>query len=195
MNSLRQYITEKFKINTKNISIKKIKVNTFIELKNLIKEEYEKQNHPEILDLNHIDITELDNLIYLFDYDKIKINNVDVSEWDVSNIRNFQGTFMGMHNFDCDLSNWNVSKANRFESMFFECYNFKGKGLENFDLSNAKDIQFIIAKCKSITDNIDFNPWFKQLQSIDLKHQLYTCLKTCKLSQDVLYDYKDKYLN
>lgn len=192
MKQIDQYITEKFKLSSKNIQKKKVK--TFVELKNLIACEYEEQGHPEILDLNHIDITELDNLIYLFDYDGFKINNVDVSDWDVSNIRDFQGTFMGMHNFDCDLSNWDVSKANGFESMFFECYKFKGKGLEHFDLSNAKDIQFMIAKCNSITDEIDFNPWFKQLQSVDLKHQLYTCLKTCKLSQDVLHDYRDKYL-
>jgi len=198
MKSINSFINEKLKINKNSKNSQKKKVKNYIELKNLIACEYEEQEHPEILDLNYIDITELDNLISLFDYDNdIKINNVDVSDWDVSNIRSFKETFASMKNFDCDLSNWNVSKGEDFQGMFIDCNKFDGKFLENWDMSNAKDIQFMLARCSSIKDNVDFTNWFENLNSISLKKQLYNDLKTCgiSLNSDILHSYRDKYLS
>lgn len=196
MKSINSFINEKLKINKNSKNNQKKKVKNYIELKNLIACEYEEQGHPEILDLNHIDISELDNLIFLFDYDGFKINNVDVSDWDVSNIRSFKETFASMKNFDCDLSKWNVSKGEDFQGMFIDCSKFDGKFLENWDMSNAKDIQFMLARCYSIKDNVDFTNWFETLNSISLKKQLYNDLKTCGIASnsDILHDYRDKYL-
>ena len=197
MKSINSFINEKLKIN-KNSKVDKIQVHTFIELKNLIYDEYKSQNQPKVLDLTHIDISDpnIDNLVNLFEFDDIKINNVDVSNWDVSNIRSFKETFSCMKNFDCDLSKWNVSNGEYFEGMFIDCNKFDGKFLENWDMSNARDIQFMLARCYSIKDNVDFTNWFEQLDSISLKKQLYNDLKTCGIASnsDILHDYRDKYL-
>ena len=48
--------------------------------------------------------------------------------------------FQNCENFDCDLSSWNVSNVYSFTCMFDNCKNFKGKVLENWDVSNSEYI-------------------------------------------------------
>ena len=122
-----------------------------------------------IYDLNFIDTSKITNMSNLFmncEYD-IDVSNWDVSNvtttfcmfvgckkfnsdlsnWDVSNVKNMNNMFYCCKNFDCDLSNWNVSNVTDMYSMFTACENFKGKGLENWDVSKVKDMNYMFNGC------------------------------------------------
>ena len=132
-----------------------------------------------IYDLNFIDTSKITNMSNLFmncEYD-IDVSNWDVSNvtttfcmfvgckkfnsdlsnWDVSNVKNMNNMFYCCKNFDCDLSNWNVSNVTDMYSMFTACENFKGKGLENWDVSKVKDMNYMFNGC----DKMTFPSWYK----------------------------------
>ena len=132
-----------------------------------------------IYDLNFIDtskITDMSNLFINCEYD-IDVSNWDVSNvtttfcmfvgckkfnsdlsnWDVSNVKNMNNMFYCCKNFDCNLSNWDVSNVTDMYSMFTACENFKGKGLDNWDVSKAEDMRFMFYNCKNF--NCDLSDW------------------------------------
>ena len=121
-----------------------------------------------IYDLNFIDTSKITNMSYLFmncEYD-IDVSNWDVSNvttafcmfvgckkfnsdlsnWDVSNVKSMNNMFYCCKNFDCDLSNWNVSNVTDTYSMFTACENFKGKGIENWDVSKVEDMKYMFGE-------------------------------------------------
>ena len=146
------------------------------QLKSLIEYAF---NH-NIYDLNFIDtskITDMSNLFMNCEYD-IDVSNWDVSNvinmgctfyncnmftgkglenWDVSNVTNMSAMFYYFKNFDCDLSNWNVSNVKDMSYMFTVCENFKGKGLENWDVSKVEDMKYMFGGC----DKITIPNWYK----------------------------------
>ena len=52
------------------------------------------------------------------------IRNIDISEWDVSNVRDMGQMFMWCERFNCDISEWNVSNVDNTSYMFDGCRNF-----------------------------------------------------------------------
>ncbi len=131
---------------------------------------YHPKNKEELIDnikellgkgqtnLNCIDTSAITDMSVLFsdsDADRIIIKdmNINVSDWDVSNVTNMSEMFNNCCSFDCDLSNWDVSKVEDMEYMFVNCKNFTGKGLENWDVSNVKYMGTMFADCKKFTGN------------------------------------------
>ena len=109
--------------------------------------------------LNVIDVSKITNMSDLFSQintDK-KIANIDISEWDVSNVTNMENMFFDCRKFNCDLSNWNVSKVENMDSMFANCENFTGNGLENWDISNVENIAAMFYNCKKF--DCDLSNW------------------------------------
>ena len=120
------------------------------QLKSLIEYAF---NH-NIYDLNFIDTSKITNMSNLFincEYD------IDVSNWDVSNVTNMLAMFYCCYDFNCDLSKWNVSNVKDMYSMFTACENFKGKGLENWDVSKVKDMNYMFNNC----DKVSIPSWYK----------------------------------
>ena len=128
----------------------KVQPKNKIQLKSLIEYAF---NH-NIYDLNFIDtskITEMSNLFMNCEYD------IDVSNWDVSNVTNMSCMFYYCKKFDCDLSRWDVSNVKDMSYMFTVCENFKGKGLENWDVSKVKDMNYMFNGCTKLT--CDLSSW------------------------------------
>ena len=168
MKSLNQFIIESI---TKNKSPKNKK-----ELISNIKELIGKG----VTDLNCIDTSKITDMSYLFDRELSKIKNINISNWDVSNVENMHSMFIycenfegkglenwdvsnvkdmghmfdGCKKFDCDLSSWNVSNVKKMGDMFANCENFKGKGLENWDVSNVTDMYRMFFNCKNFNCNL-----------------------------------------
>ena len=113
-------------------------------------------------------ITDMNNLF-------VKVTDIDISGWDVSNVKNMRNMFINCENFNCDLSNWDVSKVKNMNYMFYNCENFdcdlskwdvsnvlnmicmfgncknfKGIGLDNWNVSKVKHMQNMLNGCKSI---------------------------------------------
>ena len=168
MKSLNQFIIESI---TKNKSPKNKK-----ELISNIKELIGKG----VTDLNCIDTSKITDMSYLFDRELSKIKNINISNWDVSNVENMHSMFIycenfegkglenwdvsnvkdmghmfdGCKKFDCDLSGWNVINVKNMGDMFANCESFKGKGLENWDVSNVTDMYRMFFNCKNFNCNL-----------------------------------------
>ena len=89
------------------------------ELKRIIKDHIKKNNPSpgQEVDFNWIDISDVDDLSYLFanvDYNPV------IDKWDVSNVKNMSGMF-ARSNFNGDISNWKVSKGTNMRWMFADC--------------------------------------------------------------------------
>ena len=87
------------------------------------------------IDLSNWDVSNVTTMEGLFN--NCKKFNCDLSKWDVSNVKDMSYMFYNCGNFDCDLSNWDVSKVTNMYTMFEGCSKFKGKGLENWNVSNV----------------------------------------------------------
>ena len=68
-------------------------------------------------DLNFIDVSGLDDLSGVFSYPNHFFNG-DISQWDVSNVKNISHMFTASH-FNGDISAWNVSSAMDLSWMFW----------------------------------------------------------------------------
>ena len=82
-------------------------------LHSLIEQEMEK-NGPNC-DLNHIDVSNLKRMSYLFYNSPF---NGDISKWDVSNVTDMRYMF-GDSQFNQDISKWNVSNVTDMGHMFW----------------------------------------------------------------------------
>ena len=135
---------------------------------------YKKEN-----DLNCIDTSAITDMSFLFMNINVIIDNIDVSNWDVSNVTTMEGLFNNCKkfncdlskwdvsnvkdmsymfyncgNFDCDLSNWDVSNVTNMYTMFEGCSKFKGKGLENWDVSKVENISYMFFDCINFDCNL-----------------------------------------
>ena len=136
--------------------------------------------------LNCIDTSKITDMSNLFDssnYNK-SLDNIDISKWNVSNVKYMQFMFDGYENFNCDLSNWDVSKVENMNYMFQYCKNFncdlskwdvknvetmtemfqncekfEGKGLENWDVSNIINMRDMFDGCTSLKNKPS---WYKE---------------------------------
>ena len=109
-----------------------------------------------IADLNWLDVSEITNMRCLF---TSKTGNIDVSEWDVSNVTDMYGMFEYYYQFNCDLSKWNVSKVKDMEYMFTDCKLFNCD-LSKWDISNVRNMSYMFNRC---------NHFLQDLSNWDLK--------------------------
>ena len=106
-----------------------------------------------IYDLNFIDtskITDMSNLFVNYEYD------IDVSNWDVSNVRSMSYMFYECKNFNCDLSNWDVSNVTNAFCMFAGCKKFNSD-LSNWNMANVKTAVYMFIGC----DKMTIPNWYK----------------------------------
>lgn len=125
-----------------------------------------------IMDLNCIDTSRIKDFSYMFQEMK-GLQNLDISEWDVSKGKEFTFMFCGCTDFNSDISNWNMGEARKCYGMFQGCKEFNcdisgrrpnklqdggsmfcGCHKFNQDLSewlcpNIYDVGFMFANCKN----------------------------------------------
>jgi surface protein len=94
-------------------------------------------------DLNHIDISRIKKMSYVFENMSYSFNgniskwdmsnvedtsymfyksefNGDISNWDVSNVKDMNMMFMRT-NLNCNISKWNIRNVEEIRNMFYEC--------------------------------------------------------------------------
>ena len=158
MRNLNTFILERLRIN-KDIS--PIKYNyqpkDFNELKSLLKQLLEKRGKDA--DLNDIDVSKItsfyDNINKRGLFEKLDPHNINISQWDVSNVENMNSMFDGCKNFTGQgLKKWNVSNVEDMGFMFDGCTNFEGNGLENWKLIKCENMHCMFYKCINFNHNL-----------------------------------------
>ena len=127
---------------------------TKAELKDCIEEELDKQGSNA--NLNCIDTSKITDMSYLFYLFSDDIENIDISLWNVSDVKNMNNMFDGCKKFDCDLSKWDVSKVENIGYMFYGCESFNCD-LSKWDVSKVRNIEWAFAYCKKF--NCDLSKW------------------------------------
>ena len=135
MKNLIDHINEALKIgkNISSFSAYSCQPKTKDELKEIIKERISKEGHE--CDLNDIDVSQIDDMSYMFFESKFRGN---ISKWNVSNVEDMCAMFMDSK-FNGDISIWDVSSVTRMAGMFMN-------SKFNQDISNWK----INKDCKTI---------------------------------------------
>ena len=141
---------------------------SFDELRKIIEDRYDKlgpgtKDMP--IDFNDIDVRNIDSFCYKNDkgiFDETKFEYIDISNWDVSNIKNMRYMFYKCKQLKSvgDLSNWNVSNIESMRDMFNSCEQLKSIGdLSNWDVSKVENISFMFYKCKQLKSVGDLSKW------------------------------------
>ena len=105
--------------NISEFSVYSCQPKTKKELEKIIEERISKEGTN--CDLNDIDISLIMDMSYLFYGSKLSEFNGNISEWDVSNVKDMRGMF-AYSNFNQDISNWKINKYCTTNSMFRECH-------------------------------------------------------------------------
>lgn len=130
---------------------------------------------------NCINTSKLTDLSFLFKYDRevndynaentslkqlnvgLIENKINMSEWDVSNVKNFRGLFnsgymYGTRNkMNMDLSNWDVSNGENFSRMFYGCQSISDNGISNWNVSSGIEFGYMFCDCTRF--NADLSGW------------------------------------
>lgn len=70
-----------------------------------------------------------------------KLQNIDVSNWDVSNCTALTGIFYNCFKLDkIDLSKWNTKSATSLETLLYTCRDITTVNVSNFDLTHVSNI-------------------------------------------------------
>ena len=164
MKTLNQYIQEKLIINKDYSDGKMYHPKSFDELRKIIEDRYDKlgpgtKQNP--IDFNDIDVSNLDSFFNkkkegIFRNTKFKY--IDISYWDVSNIKKMNGMFARCEELESigDISYWDTSNVRFMSSMFCFCKKFN-QDISMWDVSNVIDMTNMFYDCASF--NQDLSGW------------------------------------
>jgi len=86
-------------------------------------------------DISEWDVSNVRDMSYMFD--NATQFNGDLSRWDVSNVVNMERMFGGAISFNGDISAWNVSNVENMQQMFYNAASFNSP-LASWDVSNVR---------------------------------------------------------
>jgi surface protein len=127
-------------------------------LKALIANELKKNG--ERCDLNHIDVSNVTDLSYIFNCLDF---HGDISKWDVSNVENMNSLFYFCE-FNGDISNWNTSKVTDMGSLFIGS-KFNGD-ISNWTISKVTNMDSMFEQSQFNHDLTEWKPSYS-LEGVD----------------------------
>lgn len=166
MKSLNKYIKEKLIIN-KNYKPYTCVPKSLEELRKIIKQRYKEQGpgtEQNPINFNDINVSNIDSFCDKNKgiFEKTKFEYIDVSDWDVSNVKDMFIMFFQCNNLKSvgDLSNWDVSNVEDMYCIFFGCKNLKYIGdLSNWNVSKVKNMKCMFYECKQLKSVGDLSNW------------------------------------
>jgi uncharacterized protein YjbI with pentapeptide repeats len=183
MKHINKYINEKLKISKGKHTEYIYHPKTKKQLIKLMTKEI-KENGFEC-SLNHIDVSRMTNFQWLFNDNKTLENfDGDISDWDVSNVEDMSYMFAECNiTFkNTDLSGWNVSKCKSmawmFEDIQFDPNSEYNYDLSGWDMSNVDCINGMFYDSNFNSDSIC--QW-----NVSNITKMYKTFARCKFNQDL----------
>jgi len=158
MKRINQYISEKLKIAKNNSKNNLIHVNTLEELQNEIKTRMITKNK-EVLDLTDISLSENITSLALLFTNKSNIKSIDVTGWNVSNVKNMTEMFYYCTSLEevIGLDTWDTSSCESFRKMFYDCNNLEICDVEKWNIDSLKDCAYMFKNCNKLS--LDLTHW------------------------------------
>ena len=180
MKSLTKYLNEKLVIFPSQVDEKLI-INknyndpytcvpaSWEELRKIIEDRYDKLGpgtKQKPIDFNDVDVSNMDsfrdNRSYHGIFENTKFEYIDVSYWDVSNVKDM--SFMFSYCFHLksvgDLSKWNISKVEDMYHMFNGCEQLKSVGdLSKWNVSKIINMSSMFQGCEQLNSVGDLSNW------------------------------------
>lgn len=139
----------------------------------------------DITNLNFIDTHDITDMKLLFsqqyNWEGIILTEeqqakLDVSEWDVSNVKNMSYLFNSCGSFNCDLSKWNITNVKKIDGIFHKCKAFNSD-ISDWKINNdIKNMSYMFSGCTNFNQDIskwdvsnvtDMNRMFLGCKSLD----------------------------
>ena len=102
------------------------------------------------------------NIDYMFHQDR-KLKSLDLSNWDVSNVRSMIRTFDGMRNLkNLNVSNWNTGKVTTMKGLFAYTRELQDLNISQWDVSHVTDFSSmfeISAEDDNSFNSLDISNW------------------------------------
>jgi len=141
MLSINDFIIEKLKINSKSKVDKmeyKYHPKDNGELFGLVENRINEEG--DDIDFNDIDTSNINDMEGIFAYNS-KLTKIDISEWDVSNVKTMMEMFTGCKSLESigDISDWKIESLTDITGMFYGCDKLTNTGdLNKWDASKIK---------------------------------------------------------
>ena len=88
---------------------------------------------------------------------KYSMFNVDISQWNTSNVTSMVSMFKRTIKFNGDISNWDVSNVTSMNSMFYQTEKFNSD-IGNWDVYKVTDMSYMFSFSEKFNQNIsDWN--------------------------------------
>lgn len=104
-------------------------------------------------DLSRWDVSRFQHLLSFFELTAL---DCDLTDWDVSNVKDMERTFAETSRFNGDITNWNTTKASMFQEMFSSSSAFN-QDISKWDVSGATDMSGMFMQ--AIAFNQDISSW------------------------------------
>ena len=124
----------------------------------------------DVDEIENLDTSKVTNMDSMFCYTIFNSNSdsLDLSSWDVSNVKDMSYMFQCCSIKYLDLSNWNTQSLTTMYGIFYYCKNLEYLDVSGWDTSNIKSALRMFNGCTSLT-NIIFGPnWFKSENMTEL---------------------------
>lgn len=113
----------------------------------------------EELDVSEWNVSNLSNLESFF-RDCKSLTSLDLSTWDISNVTRMDYIFNGCNSLtNINISNWNTSKLEQLLYTFLNCSSLVSLDISNWNVRNVESMVNMFFGCTNLT-NIDLSKWY-----------------------------------
>ena len=118
------------------------------------------------------DLSQVEDMSYMFDECKSLVGNSTFGSWDVSNVKNMNWTFQAAEKFNQNIGGWNVSNVTEMEYTFHNANAFD-QNLGDWNVSNLTNILWTFFYAGLSTENYDalLNGWIRFDLTVELEEK------------------------
>ncbi len=139
------------------------------DLRQILVDKYKEQGpgtEQKPIDLNDIDLHDIDTFydesLIQGIFEGMEFEYIDISNWDVSNVKSMQYMFLDCNKLKSigDISNWDVSGVKSMFAMFDKCEQLTSIGdLSGWIVTNVEDISRMFFRCYKLHSVGDISEW------------------------------------